>query len=107
MGILGLIVDDKLSFKKHIAKLCQTVAYHAFRKYLILEKVRILGNVFVDSQFNYAFLIQMFCKKNYFKMHKVHHKRLRVIYQSDESHKNLLNSGNCFFTSKTQMDFGH
>ena len=89
--MLGLIVDNKLSFKKHIAKLCQTAAYHAFRKYLTLKKASILGNVFVDSQLNYAPLIWMFCKKNFFKMQKVHHKRLRVIYQSDESHKNLLN----------------
>ena len=35
VGMLGLIVDNKLSFKKHIAKLCQTLAYHALRKYLM------------------------------------------------------------------------
>ena len=92
--MLGLIVDNKLSFKKHIAKLCQTATYHAFRKCLTLKKASILGNVFVDSQLNYAPLIWMFCKKNFFKMQKVHHERLRVIYQSDESHKNLLNSDN-------------
>ena len=55
--MLRLIVDNKLSFEKHIAKLCQTASYelHAFRrirKYLTLEKARGLGNVFVDSQFN-------------------------------------------------------
>ena len=55
--MLRLIVDNKLSFEKHIAKLCQTASYelHAFRrirKYLTLEKARGLGNVFVDSQFS-------------------------------------------------------
>ena len=100
MEILGLIVDNKLSFEKHIAKLCQTASFklHALRritKYLTLEKARVLGNAFVDSQFNYAPLIWMFCKKTiYFKMQKIHHKTLRVIYQSDESNENLLNLAN-------------
>ena len=86
--LLGLLIDNKLSFEKHIAKLCQTVLYklHALRrlrKYLTLEKARVLGNTFVDSQFNYVPLIWMFCKKTiYFKMHK---------FQSDESCENLIN----------------
>ena len=58
----GLIIDNKLSFEKHIARLCQTASYklHALRgirKYLTLEKARVLENAFVDSQFNYAPLI--------------------------------------------------
>ena len=62
--MLKLIVDNKLSFEKHIAKLCQTAsnklhALRSIRKYLKLE--RVLGNAFVDSQFNYAPLIWMFC----------------------------------------------
>ena len=69
--ILGLIVDNKLSFEKHITKLlCQTASYklHALRQirtFLTLEKARVLGNSFVDSQFNYAPLIWIFCKKKY------------------------------------------
>ena len=103
--MLGLIVDNKLSFKNHITKLCQTAAYHAFRKYLTLKKASILGNVFVDSQLNYAPLIWMFCKKNFFKMQKVHHKTLRVIYQSDESHKNLLNSDHRVFLHHKNLSY--
>ena len=72
--ILGLIADNKLNFEEHIGKLCQTVSYKLhvlkrLRKYLTLEKPRVLGNVFVNSQFNYAPLIWIFCqKKYYFKM---------------------------------------
>ena len=60
--LLGLIIDNKLSFEKHIARLCQPASYklHALRgirKYLTLEKARVLENAFVDSQFNYAPLI--------------------------------------------------
>ena len=72
--ILGLIADNKLNFEKHIGKLCQTVSYKLhvlkrLRKYLTLKKPRVLGNAFVNSQFNYAPLIWIFCqKKYYFKM---------------------------------------
>ena len=43
MELLGIIIDNKLSFEKHIAKLCQTASckLHALkqiRKYLILKK---------------------------------------------------------------------
>ena len=79
--LLGLIIDNKLSFEKHIARLFQTASYklHAFRrirKYLALVKARALGNAFVDSQFNYAPLIWIFyIKAIYFKMHKIHRKK--------------------------------
>ena len=59
--MLGLIVDNKLSFEKHIAKLCQTASQklHALRglKYLTSEKARAWGNAFADAQFDYAPLI--------------------------------------------------
>ena len=72
--MLRLIVDNKPSFEKYIAK------------------ARVLENAFEDSQLNYAPLIWLFCKKSiYFKMQKIHHKTLRIIYQSDESYENLLN----------------
>ena len=97
LNVLRLTVENKLSFEKHIAKLYQTAPYklHALRRmrrFLTLGKARVLGNSLVDSQFSYAPLIWMFWKKTiYFKMQKIHHKTLRVIYQLDESHKNLLN----------------
>ena len=73
--LLGLIIDYKLSFEKHIVKLCYTVSYklHALRRiriYLILEKARVRINTFVDSQFNYALLIWMFYKKTISKCRK-------------------------------------
>ena len=50
-----------------------------------------LGNAFIDSQFNYAPLIWMFCKKGlYLKMQKIHHKTLKVIYQSNKTYEELL-----------------
>ena len=42
------------------------------RKYLTLDKAKLLGNALLDSQFNYAPLIWMFCHKiTYLKMQKI------------------------------------
>ena len=85
-----------LNFSKHIDKLCRNAQYklHALRrirKYLSLEKAKILGNAFIDSQFNYAPLIWMFCRKElFFKMQKIYHKTLKVIYQYNKTYGELL-----------------
>ena len=44
-----------------------------------------ISNAFIDSQFNYAPLLWMFCKKTlYLKIEKIHHKTLKVIYESND-----------------------
>ena len=65
--LLGLTINKEQNFSKHIDKLCRVAQYklHALRrirKYLSLEKAKMLGNAFVDSQFNYAPLLWMFCR---------------------------------------------
>ena len=66
--LLGMTIDKTLNFKKDIKNLCRTAQYklHALRriqKYLTLDKAKLLGNASIDSQFNYAPLIWMFCQK--------------------------------------------
>ena len=61
MELLGLTIDQELNFRKRIGKLCRNSQYklHALRRiriYLSLEKAKMLGNGFNDSQFNYALL---------------------------------------------------
>ena len=59
-----------------------------------LRKAKILGNAFIDSQFNYASLIWMFCRKGlYLKMQTIHHKTLKVICQSNKTYDELLELG--------------
>ena len=93
---LGITIDNKLVFKKHIESLCRTAQYklHALtriREYLTLDKAILLGNMVINSQFNYAPLIWMFCRKTlYHKIEKIHHRTLKVIYQPEESYVNLL-----------------
>ena len=54
---LDLIVDYRLTFKDHVDMLCSTVNYELdalwkIRKYLTLEKAKLLCNAFVNNQFN-------------------------------------------------------
>ena len=89
-------IDKNLTFKKHIDNLVRKAQYeiHAvrrIRKFLTIEKTKILGNAFIDSQFNYAPLTWVFCRKTFYsKIDKIHHSTLKVIYGIDDSYNNLL-----------------
>ena len=49
--------------------------------YLTLDKAKLLGNAFIDSQLNHAPLVWIFCHKTtYLKMQKIHYKTLKAIY---------------------------
>ena len=69
--LLGAIIDKSLTFKMHIDNLVSKVQYnlHALRrirKFLIVEKAKILDNAFKESQFNFTPLIWMFCRKTFY-----------------------------------------
>ena len=50
---------------------------------------------FIKSQFNYASVIWMFCrKKDYLKIEKIQYKALKVVYNSSESYEDLLTRSN-------------
>ena len=66
--LLGVTVDSEVNFKKHIGSLCSETQYkfHALirlRKYLALEKARILGSTLVGCHLNYAPSIRMLYRK--------------------------------------------
>ena len=98
--LLGLTIDNRLTFKDHDDMLCSTANYkpHALRrirKYLTVEKTKLLYNAFINSQFNYASVIWMFCrKKDYLKIEKIQYKALKIIYNSSESYEELLARSN-------------
>ena len=63
--------------------------------YITLEKAKLLYNAFINSQFNYASVIQTFCRKNdYLKIEKIQNKALKIIYNSGESYEDLLTRNN-------------
>ena len=75
------------------------------RKTLTIEKAKILGNVFIDSQLNYASLLWMLCRKTlYSKLAVIDHKILKVIYESNGTDDNLSlqsNTEKCHPRKKT------
>ena len=78
--------------------------FKANQKYLTLDKAKLSGNAFIDSQFNYALLIWMFCHKTTFlKMQKIH-KSLKVIYQSNVSY-DLLQLSNSVSLHQRHLQF--
>ena len=109
--LLGITIDKKLSFKQHIENLCRKAQYklHALRrirKFLTIEKAKMLGNAFIDSQFNYAPLLWMFCRKTvYSKIEKIHHKTLKVIYESNDTYDNLLLQSNTVSVHQRHLRF--
>ena len=95
--LLGITIDERLTFKDHISNVCRTANFklHALRRirsYISEEKAKILGDAFINSHFNYAAIIWMFCRKTlYKKIEKIHHKTLQVVYNSHESYLEILN----------------
>ena len=98
--LLGITINKILTFKQCIENLHRKAQYklhvlRRIRKFLTIEKANLLGNGFIDSQFNYAPLLWMFCRKTlYSKIEKIHHKTLKVIYESNYTYNNLLLQSN-------------
>ena len=107
---MAVTIDKNLTFKKHVDNLVRKAQYklqalRRIRKFLTIEKVKILGNAFIDSQFNYAPLIGMFCRKTmYSKIEKIHHRTLKMVYGIDDSYKNLLLSTNSVSIHQRRLD---
>ena len=85
--LLGITIDYYLKFKKHINKLCRKASYnklHALqriRRYLSVDKAKLLANAFIESQRNHAPLMWMFAGKTLInKICKIHHRTLQLVY---------------------------
>ena len=104
--LLGITIDKKLTFKQHVENLCRKAQYklqvlRRIRKFHTKEKAKMLDNAFIDSQFSYAPLLWMFCRKTlYSKIEKIHHKTLKVIYESNDTYHNLLLQSNKHIATK-------
>ena len=83
-------------------------ALRRMRKYLAKEKAKLLGEAFINSQFNSTPLIWMFCQKTrYLKIQKIHFKTLRIIHQSIASYRDFLecNDSISFHQQHSQLHF--
>ena len=86
--LLGITIDSKLNFKEHINNIVQKAYYKLYalrrlRKFLTLEKAKILACSMIESQFAYCPLIWMFCSKTDMqRVEKVQYKSLQVVYNN-------------------------
>ena len=89
--LLGVSLDSKLSFKKHVDNLCKKTSQklHALTrvsKYMTPEKVKCVMRTFVLSQFNYCPLIWMFNDRSTNnRISHIHERALRIAYRDENS----------------------
>ena len=94
-----------------LKNLCRKAPYklHALRrirKFLTIEKAKMLGDAFINSQFNCAPLLWLFCRKTlYSKIDKIHHKTLKAIYESNDTYENLLLQSNTVSVHQRHLRF--
>ena len=97
MKLLGVTLDNRLSFLSHISDLCikanqKTKALLRIRSHLDQAKAETLCNAFIASAFNYCPLIWMFSgKQGNNLIETVHRRCLRaVLYDFHLSYEEML-----------------
>ena len=89
--ILGVTIDNKLSFDEHIINICKTAnkklnALSRINHHIKQNQTEILLASFIISQFSFCPLIWMFCSKTSTKKINAFHERsLRIILNDYES----------------------
>ena len=90
--LLGVTIDNKLNFSKHISELCRKAASNInalkrFKKYISDNDRKLVGNAYVLSYFNYCPMVWHFCGKgDIHKIEKIHERAIRFMtddYTSD------------------------
>ena len=85
--LLGVTIDNKLSFTPHIKQLCAKAnqkisALFRIRSYLNVKKALAIYNAHIMSSFRYCPLIWMFCSKSaYNQIASTQTRAMRAIYQ--------------------------
>tara|TARA_B110001454_G_C12716814_1_gene432912 strand:- start:83 stop:3097 length:3015 start_codon:yes stop_codon:yes gene_type:complete len=94
--LLGISIDNKLSFIKHISKICKSAANQLnsikrLKKHFDMEAKRNLTRTFVLSQFNYCPLVWHFCGNgSIHKMEKIQERVLRFVHNDYETNYKIL-----------------
>ena len=83
--LLGVTIDNKLDFSKHIEAICKqasqkTSAILRIRNYISIDKASKLVHAFILSRFFYCPLIWMFCNRKCSELiNKTHKRALRTL----------------------------
>ena len=101
MKLLGVEIDDKLSFSQHISTICakagrQLNALARLRHVLNTKTKMIIFNSFIVCHFNYCPLVWHHCSKDSMtKMEKVQERGLRIVFNDNiSSYEELLAKAN-------------
>ena len=105
-----IIIYNQLKFKKHIKNICKKASLnlHALskiRKFLTVEKARILSNAVISGQFNYAPLIWVFASKIVIKIFlKIQYRTLsKVCSEYRKSYEEPLQINKGIFTHQKPL----
>ena len=98
----------KVTLKNCAEKNCAAYKLHALRrirKYLTVEKAKLLANAFINSQFTYGPLIWMFAgKSSVAKICKIHFRTLQIVYNNyHKTYQDLLNFSNDVFIHQKHL----
>ena len=107
---LGITIDEKLIFTKHIANICSLAnnrlrALTRIRRYLSKEQTKYLSEAYIISAFKYCPLIWMFCNKtSNNQINKIHKRSLRLIYEmQDANFEDLLLKDNSWSVHESNI----
>ena len=99
--LLGITIDSKLSFDKHIQQICSRAsaklkALARIAPFMNITKRKILMNAFFGVQFSYCPLTWMFhSRKLNKKINKLYERCLRIVYNNNTStYEELLETDN-------------
>ena len=95
--LLGVLIDDNLSFNEHVSKLCvkaarQTNELRRIVKYIPNECRLNIYQAFISSNFNYCDIVWYFCSnRSTYKIEKVNKNALRVtLHNYTSSYSDML-----------------
>ena len=109
--LLGITIDEKLTFTKHIANICSLVnnrlrALTRIRRYLLTEQTKYLSEAYIMSAFKYCPFIWMFCNKtSNHQINKIHKRTLRLVYyMQDANFEDILLKDNSWNVHESNID---
>ena len=88
---LGITVDEKLTFTKHIANICSMAnnrlrALTRITRFLSTEQTKYLSEAYIMSAFKYCPFIWMFCSKtSNNQINEIHKRTLRQVYEMQDA----------------------
>ena len=99
--LIGVTLDKNLDFKNHVNTLCRKAgqklhALASISNYVHVEKLRVMMNAFIISQFSYCLLVWMFHDRSVNeKINEIHERGLRIAYKDSCSNfEELLTKAN-------------